>query len=660
MPKNILVKMKKKCWCPFCLVFKQKNYWFRKLFYIMIWFYLVWNWWMLVTLKKHFGYGEFRPLQEKIIRSVMEKRDTFVVMPTGGGKSLCYQLPALLLDGVTIVVSPLIALMKDQVDGLKANGIAAAFINSSLTENERQSVKLWLKKWEIKILYIAPERLNVDGFKDFIKQINVSLIAIDEAHCISEWGHDFRPSYSKLQVLKSICPEIPIIALTATATPKVQKDIIQKLDLINSNNFLGSFDRPNLSLRVVRKRNTFDKLLNLLEKKKWESVIIYCYSRKETEKIADKLRLAGHNALPYHAWLKNEIRKRHQEMFIKDDVDIIVATIAFGMGIDKPDVRLVVHYVFPKTLEWYYQEIGRAGRDGLASDCVLFYSYGDKRKHDFFIDQMDDVEEQSRVRKKLREMIDYCELTSCRRKYLLRYFWEKWKNLELSNSCRNCDVCLPSDVELEVLDSSRPKRIGAGSGLNYNRVLFDKLRVLRKSLSSKYGIAPFMVFSDLSLQEMAYYFPVDLETFGQITWVGKQKLESFGLVFLSEIKIFLNENIDIVPKNKIKSLSKTKSRKKKNKVPNHIMTAELIGQKFSLEEIVKKQWFRASTIIKHIERLSLEWISCDVEYLRPEEKMLTEIKSAFVILWDGELKPVFDYLNAKYSYEDIALVKLFL
>ena len=365
----------------------------------------------------------------------MKWDDTFVLMPTWWGKSICFQLPAIALPGVTIVISPLIALMKDQVDSLQTNGINAAFINSSVDYKQINEIECQIVDGKIKILYIAPERLGLENFQIFLQALNVSLIAIDEAHCISEWGHDFRPDYHNLSMFKQAFPDTPIIALTATATDKVKKDIVNKLSLEKPNTFISSFDRPNLSLQVVAKRGSFEKLKKLLDKYENESAIIYCFSRKDTERIADRLKEEWYNAASYHAGLSPKKRKLNQELFIKDQINIIVATIAFGMGIDKPDVRLVVHNSFPKTLEWYYQEIWRAGRDGLPSECVLFYSWWDKRKHDFFIDEMPEWKEKEKAEKKLQEIIQYCELRSCRRKHLLQYFGEKSKN------CENCDVC---------------------------------------------------------------------------------------------------------------------------------------------------------------------------------------------------------------------------
>ena len=397
-------------------------------------------------LKKHFGYDEFRPLQEEIIGSVLQRRDTLVIMPTGGGKSLCYQLPALQLDGLTLVVSPLIALMKDQVDALKANGIAAEFVNSTLTYAEITRVQSRARRGDLKIMYLAPERLALPDFKKFLSALNISLVAVDEAHCISEWGHDFRPDYRALGDMRRGMPEAPFIALTATATERVRRDIASQLGLNEPEQFVASFDRPNLHYEVRPKRRAFEQLVQLIRKRKGESAIIYCFSRKDTEELADRLRDEGFGALPYHAGMDAETRRRNQERFIRDEVNIMAATIAFGMGIDKPDVRLVVHQELPKTMEAYYQQTGRAGRDGLPSDCVLFYSYGDKVKQDFFIDRIENSTEKRNAQEKLRQVIEYCQLRTCRRRYLLDYFGDQPRMRSAdraeSESCGGCDVCL--------------------------------------------------------------------------------------------------------------------------------------------------------------------------------------------------------------------------
>jgi ATP-dependent DNA helicase RecQ len=420
------------------------------------------------VLKQYFGYDEFRPLQEEIIENVLAKKDALVIMPTGGGKSLCYQLPAISLGGITLVISPLIALMKDQVDALKANGVAAEFINSSLSADEIARIQTEAQGGLIKILYVAPERLSVDSFSRFLKTIDVQLIAIDEAHCISEWGHDFRPEYRNLKKLRGDFPAVPVIALTATATIKVRGDIVEQLALQKAKIFLRSFNRENLTYFIQSKKGVFDQLMVLLEKHKDQSVIIYCSSRKTTEELAGDLRDAGFSASAYHAGLDQQKRTQTQEKFIRDEISIIVATIAFGMGIDKPDVRLVVHYDLPKSLEGYYQETGRAGRDGLASECVLFYSYGDKMKQDYFIRQISKDSERIMAEQKLDQVVEFCELQHCRRGYLMKYFGEKWE----TKNCGSCDTCIsPSDdsdaTEISYKILSTIIRTGERFGINY-------------------------------------------------------------------------------------------------------------------------------------------------------------------------------------------------
>ncbi len=389
-------------------------------------------------LQKNFGYDTFRPLQEEIVQTVIAGKDALVVMPTGSGKSLCFQLPALCLPGVTLVMSPLISLMKDQVDGLLADGIPAAFLNSSQAPDEQKRVMEEVKQGNAKLLYIAPERLAVPGFQAFLRSITLSLVAIDEAHCISEWGHEFRPDYRNLQTLRKDFPSVPCIALTATATPKVRDDIRTQLNLGDAPLFLSSFNRENLTYHVYPKRRTLERLLVLLQKPERLPAIVYCFSRKDTEALADDLRQEGFRCLPYHAGLEPERRRKAQEAFMQDTVQVIVATIAFGMGIDKPDVRTVVHMDLPKNIEGYYQETGRAGRDGLRSDCVLFYSFGDRFKQEFFIRQIEDRAQQLMTRQKLEQMVRYCELPTCRRAMLLTYFGEEWT---LKN-CASCDRCL--------------------------------------------------------------------------------------------------------------------------------------------------------------------------------------------------------------------------
>ncbi|MCI0874598.1 MAG: DNA helicase RecQ [Chloroflexi bacterium] len=406
---------------------------------------------ILSVLKSRFGFERFLPLQEEIVSNVIAGNDSLVLMPTGAGKSLCYQLPALCMDGYTMVVSPLIALMKDQVDALRANGIPAAFVNSTLSPHENENVLAQAGRGDLKILYVAPERLATPRFRNFLNAATPSLIAIDEAHCISEWGHDFRPDYRNLKMLRSDLPGVPVIALTATATDVVRRDIVDQLRLEGGGSYISSFNRPNLVYTVRPKQHAFDELLDLLGRYENQSAIVYCFSRKDTENLAEDLSSQGFAAMPYHAGLESTVRRATQDRFIRDETSVIVATIAFGMGIDKPDVRLVVHYSLPKTLEGYYQETGRAGRDGLPGECVLFYSYGDKVKQDFFIRQIEDADERRHAADKLSKMVEYSELRTCRRRFMLDYFGEKWDS-ESGGGCGGCDVCVTEKEEFDATE----------------------------------------------------------------------------------------------------------------------------------------------------------------------------------------------------------------
>lgn len=395
------------------------------------------------ALKHFFGYDDFRLKQQEIIEAVLSGQDVMAIMPTGGGKSICYQLPAMLLDGLTVVVSPLIALMKDQVDALQANGIRAAYLNSTLTHTEQKEVITAVRNGEIKLLYLAPERLLSGGtqFVRFLSSLNCSLFAVDEAHCISQWGHDFRPEYLGLSALKEHFPHIPIVALTASADKITQQDILDKLHLRNPKVFISSFNRANIHYYVYPKRKAFDQMLHYLAAHRDDSGIIYTLSRASTENIAGKLKDTGYNAAYYHAGMSSEERSNIQQSFQRDETKIIVATIAFGMGIDKSNVRFVMHYDVPKNMEGYYQETGRAGRDGLHSDAILYYSSGDIGKLMRFISVDDNAEQTSVLKKKLWQMKDFAERESCRRQYILNYFGE-----EAPSFCKGCDFCL-SNVE---------------------------------------------------------------------------------------------------------------------------------------------------------------------------------------------------------------------
>jgi ATP-dependent DNA helicase RecQ len=610
---------------------------------------------LLSALKKHFGYDQFRPLQREIIHEALAGRDLFVLMPTGGGKSLCFQLPALMRDGLTIVVSPLIALMKDQVDALQTSGIPATYLNSTLDREEAKARWRGLHRGKYRMLYVAPERLMLDTFLERALNWNIAQFAIDEAHCISEWGHDFRPEYRELKKLRKHLPDVPIMALTATATERVRADIIKELNLRDSRAYVASFNRPNLTYRVIPKTTPYEQLLTFIRSRPNDSGIIYCASRKSTESLARNLNEDGITAKPYHAGLTNAERTKHQDAFLRDDVRVITATIAFGMGINKPNVRFVVHYDLPKNIESYYQETGRAGRDGLPSECVLLFSPGDVAKQLHFIDEK--AESEARIaRAQLQQMVHYAETRECRRTVLLNYFDESYpakvetvsgQRPPSQHSCESCDNCLqpretfdgtvhaqkflscvyriharhgfgfglghivdvlrgadtepirqrghdelstygigvelkraewqaigrellrlglvecargkfatlsltPAGLEslrkripivltkqIEIVEKSGRRKRGA---IECDEILFERLRELRRQLADKRGVPAYIIFSDVSLREMARDYPANSTEFRLVPGVGEQKLKDFGETFLAEIKSHLAAN----------------------------------------------------------------------------------------------------------------------
>src|SRR5437764_4807658 len=597
---------------------------------------------LLGALKRHFGYHQFRPLQREIIQDALAGRDVFVLMPTGGGKSLCFQLPALTRDGLTIVVSPLISLMKDQVDALQTSGIPATYLNSTVDREEAIARWRGLHRGDYRMLYVAPERLMLETFLERALNWNIVQIAIDEAHCISEWGHDFRPEYRELKKLREHFPDVPVMALTATATERVGADIVKELKLRDPRCYMASFNRPNLSYRVVPKSSPYEQLLAFIRSRPNDSGIIYCASRKSTDSLARNLNDDGISAKPYHAGLTTGERTKHQESFLRDDVRVITATIAFGMGINKPNVRFVVHYDLPKNLESYYQETGRAGRDGLPSECVLLFSAGDVAKQLHFIDEKSESEARI-ARAQLQQMVHYAETRDCRRMTLLRYFGEEYTK----PSCEGCDNCLTSR---KTFDGTIPAqkflscvhrihaKSGFGFGLNHvadvlrgadteairqrshnelstygigrelkreawqaigrellrlgliecapgkfatlnltpggrdvlrnrkpitltkpievvarnqkaragaiecDEVLFELLRGLRRKLADERNLPAYVIFSDVSLREMARNYPTTATEFRRIPGVGEQKLKDFADASLGEIKNYLDVN----------------------------------------------------------------------------------------------------------------------
>jgi RecQ family ATP-dependent DNA helicase len=616
---------------------------------------------MLNLLKTHFGYDQFRPLQEEIINHIVAKNDTLVLMPTGGGKSICYQLPALFLGGVTLVVSPLIALMKDQVDALRANGIAAEFINSSLSHDDIAAIQHKAKQGQIHLLYIAPERLAQEGFRSFLKTLDLKLIAIDEAHCISEWGHDFRKEYRNLASLRTLFPGLPIVALTATATPKVADDIVAQLGLTNAKRFVASFDRPNLKFSVRDKKQTLPQIVDLLRKFPNESAIIYCLSRKDTESIAADLSDLGFKALPYHAGLEPELRRETQEKFIRDEIHIIVATIAFGMGIDKSNIRLVIHHSFPKSIEGYYQEIGRAGRDSLPSECVLFFGWSDKFKHQYFINQIADPEFRKVSETKMNQVTDYCGQKSCRRETLLSYFGEPGAK----TNCGNCDRCLgESPTAGQTMGNSafqsRPTAAKRLEITDYEIPLFDDLRALRKQMADEAHVPPYVVFSDVSLREMAHFLPGNLDQFLNINGVGQRKLEKYGEPFLKIIGNY-RAKTGLVPKS-VPTRQMRRQPRVKRETAGRVHKADIlmtmIGDKMPLKAIAERIGIQERSLANKIEKLVDEGEEIDLNYLRPPQATFDAISSAIDHCGDTFLKPIFEFLKESQTYDDIRMVRM--
>jgi ATP-dependent DNA helicase RecQ len=624
---------------------------------------------LLDPLKQYFGFTSFRPFQEQIIRDALAGKDVFAVLPTGGGKSLCFQLPALIRPGLTVVVSPLIALMKDQVDALQAAGVAATFLNSSLAAGESRPRLRGLHQGEYLLLYVAPERLLLSGFLDDLKRWNVNLFAIDEAHCISEWGHDFRPEYRQLAGLRDQFESVPMMALTATATERVREDIVRQLRLRSPACYLASFNRPNLTYRVAAKTGAYAQVLAFTRARQFDSGIVYCQARKTAEDLARKLTADGIPAAPYHAGLSAADRTRNQEAFLRDEVRVVCATIAFGMGINKPNVRFVIHHDLPKNIEGYYQETGRAGRDGLPSECLLLFSPGDRVKYGRFIDEKPDPKEREIARTQLEQIVHYAEAATCRRAHLLHYFGEEFSGTSPAPlaaageetappalpaefganhkpNCGGCDNCLaPRQTRdgtvaaqkflscvyrireksgfgvglqhvVEVLcgaDTDKVRKFGHetlstyGIGTEHSRAgwaaigrelvrmgflfqnpnkfniveltadgraalkarqqimltqpitapeprkqrageiacdeaLFESLRRLRKQLADERSVPPYIIFSDVSLRQMARQYPRTEAEFSRISGVGEAKLREFSHAFLAAIQSYLGSH----------------------------------------------------------------------------------------------------------------------
>lgn len=668
-------------------------------------------------LQKFFGFDSFKGQQEAIITSLLEGKDTFVIMPTGGGKSLCYQLPALVSEGTAIIISPLIALMKNQVDALRnfgnEDGIAH-FLNSSLTKAEIAVVKKDIKEGKTKLLYVAPESLTKEDNVAFFHEIKISFFAIDEAHCISEWGHDFRPEYRRLRPIIEQIGKVPIIALTATATPKVQQDIQKNLGMTGANVFKSSFNRNNLYYEVRPKNNVIKEIIKYIKGQQGKSGIVYCLSRKKVEELAETLRVNGVKALPYHAGLEAKERAKTQDAFLMEDIDVIVATIAFGMGIDKPDVRFVIHHDIPKSLEGYYQETGRAGRDGGEGNCVTFYSHDDIVKLEKFM-KSKPVAEQEIGKQLLLETVSYAETSSCRRKFLLHYFGEEFDEAGCGGMCDNCrnpkqkfegmdDIALAIEAVLDMKEKFKTKDVinvllgnvtstvksykqnelecfGKGaeddktekywnaifrqalvSGLmtkdieNYgllkvtkegkeyleepysmmvtkdhdyensesededggngggnkggsgaDEVLFAALKDLLKQTAHRLKLPPYVIFQEVSLEEMAIQYPIKMDELVNITGVGQGKAQKFGKPFIDLIAKYVEENdidrpLDMVVKSIV------------NKSGLKVYIIQNIDRKLPLEDVASAKGLNLAELITEIESIVHSGTKVNIAY----------------------------------------------
>lgn len=504
------------------------------------------------TLKQYFGYDSLRTGQEELINGILAGHDVLGIMPTGAGKSLCYQLPALMLKGITLVISPLISLMSDQVKALNQAGVHAAYINSSLTENQIRMALSYASQGRYKIIYVAPERLNTPRFLDFACNADISMLTVDEAHCISQWGQDFRPSYLEIAGFLTRLPRRPIVsAFTATATERVKNDIVASLGLNNPVTMVTGFDRPNLFFRVVTRKGGSQKdnsIINYVKKHEDESGIIYCATKKNVDKMYTLLNEQGISAGRYHAGLSNDERKQNQEDFTYDRIRVMVATNAFGMGIDKSNVRYVLHYNMPQSLEYYYQEAGRAGRDGEEAECVLFFSKQDIMINKFLLqnkasagDVASDMQKTANDQRKLQQMINYCETDKCLREFILSYFGDTTPCI--CNKCSNCVVVEDEEEETYVETGKKRKKAAQLAGLNeLGAAMFEKLRSVRTELAAEKSVPPYIICSDKTLKDMCAKLPRDKEQLADVYGMGEQKIQNYGEAFVTAVNSFVADN----------------------------------------------------------------------------------------------------------------------
>lgn len=504
------------------------------------------------TLKQYFGYDSLRTGQEELINGILSGHDVLGIMPTGAGKSLCYQLPALMLKGITLVISPLISLMSDQVKALNQAGVHAAYINSSLTENQIRMALSYASQGRYKIIYVAPERLNTLRFLDFACNADISMLTVDEAHCISQWGQDFRPSYLEISGFLTRLPRRPIVsAFTATATERVKNDIVASLELNNPVTMVTGFDRPNLFFRVVTRKGGSQKdnsIINYVKKHEDESGIIYCATKKNVDNLYALLNEHGILAGRYHAGLSNDERKQNQEDFTYDRIRVMVATNAFGMGIDKSNVRYVLHYNMPQSLEYYYQEAGRAGRDGEEAECVLFFSKQDIMINKFLLqnkasagDVASDMQKTANDQRKLQQMINYCETDKCLREFILSYFGDTTPCI--CNKCSNCVVVEDEEEETYVETGKKRKKAAQLAGLNeLGAALFEKLRSVRTELAAEKSVPPYIICSDKTLKDMCAKLPRDAEQLADVYGMGEQKIQNYGEAFVTAVNSFVADS----------------------------------------------------------------------------------------------------------------------